>query len=45
MVNGHAVDSQAYLRQTQWDPDGRGAHRVTVMDATGQSTSAEIWLK
>jgi penicillin-binding protein 1C len=45
MVNGKAVGSQPYLRQTQWDPDGRGAHRVTVIDASGQSTSAEIWLK
>jgi penicillin-binding protein 1C len=45
MVNGRAVGSQPYLRQTQWDPDGRGAHRVTVIDASGQSTSAEIWLK
>ncbi|MBL8711081.1 MAG: penicillin-binding protein 1C [Rhodospirillaceae bacterium] len=45
MVNGAAVGSQPYLRQTQWDPDGRGAHRVTVIDAGGQSTSAEIWLK
>lgn len=45
MVNGRAVGSQPYLRQTQWDPEGRGAHRVTVIDASGQSTSAEIWLK
>jgi penicillin-binding protein 1C len=45
MVNGRAVGSQPYLRQTQWNPDGRGAHRVTVVDATGQSTSAAIWLK
>jgi penicillin-binding protein 1C len=45
LVNGRAVESLPYLRQTQWDPDGRGAHRVTVIDSTGKSTSAEIWLK
>ncbi|TDQ81477.1 penicillin-binding protein 1C [Dongia mobilis] len=45
MVNGRAVGSQPYLRQTQWNPDGRGAHRVTVIDANGNSTSAEVWLK
>ena len=45
LVNGRPVSSQPYLRQTQWDPDGKGAQRVTVIDAAGKSASAEIWLK
>lgn len=45
LVNGHPVTSPPYLRQAQWDPDGKGAQRVTVIDAGGRSASAEIWLK
>lgn len=45
LVNGKPVTSLPYLRQAQWDPDGKGAQRVTVIDAGGKSVSAEIWLK
>ena len=45
LVNGKPVISPPYLRQAQWDPDGKGAQRVTVIDAGGRSASAEIWLK
>jgi penicillin-binding protein 1C len=45
LVNGKPVTSPPYLRQAQWDPDGKGAQRVTVIDAVGKSVSAEIWLK
>jgi penicillin-binding protein 1C len=45
LVNGKPVSSAPYLRQAQWDPDGRGAQRVTVIDAGGKSVSAEVWLK
>nr|WP_298684710.1 penicillin-binding protein 1C [uncultured Dongia sp.] len=45
LVNGKPVSSPPYLRQAQWDPDGKGAQRVTVIDAGGKSASAEIWLK
>ncbi|WP_374652971.1 penicillin-binding protein 1C [Dongia sp.] len=45
LVNGKPVSSPPYLRQAQWDPDGKGAQRVTVIDAGGRSASAEIWLK
>lgn len=45
LVNGRPVSSAPYLRQAQWDPDGKGAQRVTVIDAGGRSASAEIWLK
>ena len=45
LVNGKPVSSPPYLRQAQWDPDGKGAQHVTVIDAGGRSASAEIWLK
>ncbi|MDY0874278.1 penicillin-binding protein 1C [Dongia rigui] len=45
LVNGKPVTSPPYLRQAQWDPDGKGAQRVTVIDAGGKSVSAEVWLK
>jgi penicillin-binding protein 1C len=45
LVNGRPVSSVPYLRQAQWTPDGKGAQRVTVIDAGGRSASAEIWLK
>jgi penicillin-binding protein 1C len=45
LVNGKPVSSPPYLRQAQWDPDGKGAQRVTVIDAGGKSVSAEVWLK
>jgi len=45
LVNGKPVSSPPYLRQAQWDPDGKGAQRVTVIDAGGKSASAEVWLK
>jgi len=45
LVNGKPVSSPPYLRQAQWDPDGKGAQRVTVIDAGGRSVSAEVWLK
>lgn len=45
LVNGKPVTSPPYLRQAQWDPDGKGAQRVTVIDSGGRSASAEIWLK
>ncbi len=45
LVNGKPVSAPPYLRQAQWDPDGKGAQRVTVIDAGGRSASAEIWLK
>ncbi|MBI2253827.1 MAG: penicillin-binding protein 1C [Proteobacteria bacterium] len=45
LVNGRPVASPPYLRQAQWDPDGKGAQRVTVIDAGGRTASAEVWLK
>ncbi len=45
LVNGQPVASLPYRRQTEWQPDGRGAVRVTVIDKEGHSASAAVWLQ
>jgi penicillin-binding protein 1C len=45
LVNGKPIDSAPFRRQAEWDPDGKGAARVTVIDGLGRSASAEVWLK
>jgi penicillin-binding protein 1C len=45
LVNGKPIDSEPFRRQAQWQPDGRGAARVTVIDNLGRSASAAVWLK
>jgi penicillin-binding protein 1C len=45
LVNGRPVDSEPFRRQAEWEPDGRGAARVTVIDGLGRSASAQVWLK
>jgi penicillin-binding protein 1C len=45
LVNGKPVDSMPFRRKAEWEPDGGGAARITVIDATGQAASAEIWIK
>lgn len=45
LVNGRLVDSLPYRRQAEWQPDGKGAAHVTVIDRFGRSASAEVWLK
>ncbi|MET1027938.1 MAG: penicillin-binding protein 1C [Dongiaceae bacterium] len=45
LVNGQPVPALPYRRQTEWQPDGRGATRITVIDNTGASASAAIWLQ
>ncbi len=45
LVNGTPIASLPYRRQAEWQPDGRGAARVTVIDRFGRSASAEVWLK
>jgi penicillin-binding protein 1C len=45
LVNGKPIDSAPFRRQAEWQPDGRGAARVTVVDGLGRSASAEVWLK
>ncbi|HEY7687857.1 MAG TPA: penicillin-binding protein 1C [Dongiaceae bacterium] len=45
LVNGQAIDSLPYRRKAEWQPDGSGAARITVIDAAGHSASAEIWIE
>jgi penicillin-binding protein 1C len=45
LVNGLPIDSQPYRRQAQWQPDGRGQVRVTVIDRDGNSASSAVWIK
>jgi penicillin-binding protein 1C len=45
LVNGRPVDSEPFRRQAEWQPDGRGAAQVTVIDGLGRSASAKVWLK
>jgi len=45
LVNGKPLESVPFRRQAEWQPDGHGAARVTVIDGLGRSASAEVWLK
>jgi penicillin-binding protein 1C len=45
LINGVPVASQPYRRQAQWQPDGRGQVRVTVIDRDGNSASSAVWIK
>ena len=45
LVNGLPIESQPYRRQAQWEPDGRGQVRVTVIDRNGNSGSSAVWIK
>ena len=45
MVNGAPIETSMISRQTAWVPDGPGQARITVIDANGDSVSAEIWIR
>jgi penicillin-binding protein 1C len=45
LVNGVPVPSAPYRRQAQWQPDGVGATRITVIDKAGKSASVEVWIQ
>jgi penicillin-binding protein 1C len=45
LVNGRPVDSMPFRRKAEWEPDGGGAARITVIDAAGRAASAEVWIK
>jgi penicillin-binding protein 1C len=45
LVNGLPITSQPYRRQAQWQLDGRGQVRVTVIDRDGNSASSVVWIK
>ncbi|MGF1623747.1 MAG: penicillin-binding protein 1C [Alphaproteobacteria bacterium] len=45
MVNGAPIETSTISRQTAWVPNGPGQARITVIDANGDSVSAEIWIR
>jgi penicillin-binding protein 1C len=45
LVNGLPVPSSPRRYNTSWTPDGEGAVRITVVDAAGQTASAEVWIR
>jgi len=45
IINGQPLPASPLKREAQWQPDGLGAARVTVLDADGRSASAEFELK
>jgi len=45
LVNGVPVASAPFKRQAQYQPDGAGATRVTVIDGAGASASVEVWIQ
>lgn len=45
LVNGTPLNASPARRQAQWEPDGEGLIRITVLDQSGQSAHAEVWIK
>lgn len=45
LVNGEPVMSSPFKRQAQFQPDGAGAARITVIDGGGAAASVEIWIQ
>ncbi len=45
LVNGSVLAASPFRRQAEWQPDGRGEARITVIDRAGRSASAEIWIE
>jgi penicillin-binding protein 1C len=45
LVNGRRIDSTPFRRQAQWQPDGPGEARITVIDGAGRVASSEVWLQ
>jgi len=45
LVNGVPVASAPFKRQAQYQPDGAGATRITVIDSAGASASVEVWIQ
>lgn len=42
MVNGRPVDQNTLRRESQWQPDGEGFARITVIDAAGATDSVTV---
>src|SRR5262249_46378890 len=45
LVNGVPVASAPFKRQAQYQPDGTGAARITVIDSAGASASVKVWIQ
>ena len=45
LVNGRPVAGSALSRQAEWQPDGSGAVRISVIDETGRSDNVEVWVR
>jgi penicillin-binding protein 1C len=45
LVNGSPLTSSPFKRQAQFQPDGAGATRITVIDGRGASASVEVWIR
>jgi penicillin-binding protein 1C len=45
LVNGVPIETSTISRQAAWVPDGPGQARITLIDANGDSASAEVWIR
>jgi penicillin-binding protein 1C len=45
LVNGKRIESAPFRRQAEWQPDGPGAVRITVIDGACRVASSEAWLQ
>ncbi len=45
MINGVPIETASFSRQAAWLPDSPGQARITVIDANGDSVSAQIWIQ
>ncbi|MCB1771448.1 MAG: penicillin-binding protein 1C, partial [Candidatus Competibacteraceae bacterium] len=44
LVNGRPLPADPWRREAFWPPDGEGQVRITVLDQSGQTVSAKVWL-
>ena len=42
LVNGQVIETSPRRRHVVWRPDGAGFSRITVIDAKGRSTTAQV---
>jgi penicillin-binding protein 1C len=45
MVDGRPIPSSPLKRDADWTPPGPGAAQITVIDATGATATARVWLR
>ncbi|WP_342238686.1 penicillin-binding protein 1C [Inquilinus sp. OTU3971] len=45
MVDGQPIPSSPLKRDADWTPPGPGAAQITVIDATGATATARVWLR